>query len=460
MNLLNKFKEFFTNSKVKELEEKIAQIQKNQIKDVLHPIKFEFKGIAEEKLIQKCIYNVGTKNIDVVFTDGDVISGVVEQYTYEQIRNATSKEEVLNLLIPKNSKGSDYDIDKEEEDIKTQIAPIVSILSEIDNFEVVGEDVFLKGVKSIAIPSSIVAEFIRIVSEIQNLQDNSSELIDYEQLDKVKEEYNSLLMFTYKLLLNPLKESREQLLNFVKKNDAKITSFGNLVLYRACWEAENESDALVKFVAKEYLKIKSWKKSAKNFWVWYDGEYSLTKENCQNDGIGENKGNLAELYAKLPEMQSEGKQYYSDHGKKKIVIGDIYKIDDSEVNLDSGVCHSGGLHLATVDYNYGGYGDTNLICLLNPSKTITVPSSEIKKLRCSEMMVVGINPNERGVHIDEGFYSNLDENYHNYSLEVLQEALKNKSFEPISVSTEVTELTIKEVANVTDILKNRVVEIV
>ena len=28
MNLLNKFKEFFTNSKIKELEEKIAQIQK------------------------------------------------------------------------------------------------------------------------------------------------------------------------------------------------------------------------------------------------------------------------------------------------------------------------------------------------------------------------------------------------------------------------------------------------
>ena len=459
MNLLNKFKEFFTNSKIKELEEKITQIQKNQIvsavkkSEVLAPP-------SMVKLIQKCIYNVGTKNIDVVFTDGDVISGVVEQYIYEQIRNASSKEEVLDLLIPKNSKGSDYDIDKEEEDIKTQIAPIVSILSEIDNFEVVGEDVFLKGVKSIAIPSSIVAEFIRIVSEIQNLQDNSSELIDYEQLDKVKEEYNSLLMFTYKILLNPLKESREQLLNFVKKNDAKITSFGNLVLYRACWEAKSESDALVKFVAKEYLKIKSWKKSAKNFWVWYDGEYSLTKENCQNDGIGENKGNLAELYAKLPEMQSEGKQYYSDHGNKKIVIGDIYKIDDSEVNLDSGVCHSGGLHLATVDYNYGGYGDTNLICLLNPSKTITVPSSEIKKLRCSEMMVVGINPNERGVHIDEGFYSNLDENYHNYSLEVLQEALKNKSFEPISVSTEITDLTMKEIINITKVLKHRVIEII
>lgn len=458
MNLIKKIKNYFTPSKIKELEEKIAQIQKNQIvsavkkSEVLAPPPMV-------KLIQKCIYNVGTKNIDVVFTDGDVISGVVEQYTYEQIRNASSKEEVLDLLIPKNSKGSDYDIDKEEEDIKTQIAPIVSILSEIDDFEVVGEDVFLKGVKSIAIPSSIVAEFIRIVSEMDKNREKDYGLEYISKDADLGEEYNSLLMFTYKLLLNPLKESREQLLNFVKKNDVKITSYGNLVLYRACWEAKNESDALVKFVAKEYLKIKSWKKSPKNYEVFDDNGLVIIQREKRHD-YNNHKGNLAELYSKLPEMQSEGKQYYSDHGKKKIVIGDIYKIDDSEVNLDSGVCHSGGLHLATVDYNYGGYGDTNLICLLNPSKTITVPSSEIKKLRCSEMMVVGINPNERGVHIDEGFYSNLDENYHNYSLEVLQEALKNKSFEPISVSTEVTELTIKEVANVTDILKNRVVEIV
>ena len=463
MNLIKKIKNYFTPSKIKELEEKIAQIQKNQIvfavkkSEVLAPPPMV-------KLIQKCIYNVGTRNIDVVFTDGDVISGVVEQYTYEQIRNAASKEEILNLLIPKNIKGSDYDIDKEEDDIKTQIAPIVSILSEIDDFEVVGEDVFLKGVKSIAIPSSIVAEFIRIVSEIQNLQDNSSELIDYEQLDKVKEEYNSLLMFTYKILLNPLKESREQLLNFVKKNDAKITSYGNLVLYRACWEAENESDALVKFVAKEYLKIKAWKKAPKSYFVASRlNDYKLFKEGeilKDDNPYWTNHGNLAELYSKLPEMQSKGKQYYSDHGKKKIVIGDIYKIDDSEVNLNANVCAAGGLHCASYDYNYSGFGDTNLIVLVNPSKTITVPTYDFSKMRVSEMMIVGINPNERGIHIDEGFYSNLDENYHNQSIDELQEALKNKSFEPISVSTEVTELTIKEVANVTDILRNRVVEIV
>lgn len=461
MKLIEKFKNWFTSSKIEELEKKIAEIQKGQ--QIASEVEPTCPVVAS--LIKKCIYNVGTKNIDVVFTDGDVISAVVESNIYEQIRNTSSKEDVLQLLTPNNVEGSDYDIDKNDEKfIKEQITPIVDILSDVQDFKVVNTDVFLKDVNSISIPSSIVAEFIRLVTEIQDLQDNSSELIDYEQLDKLKEEYNSLLMFTYKLLLNPLKESREQLLNFIKKNDIKITSYGNLVLYRACWESKNENTELIRFVAKEYLKIKAWKKSPKNYTVASRlGNYKLLLNNeipKDDNPYWENQGNLAELYSKLPEMQSKGKQYYSDHGKKKIVIGDIYKIDDKDVNLDANVCAAGGLHCASYDYDYSGFGDTNLIVLVNPSKTITVPTYDFSKMRVSEMMIVGINPNERGVHIDEGFYSNLDENYHNYSIDELQEAFKNKSFEPISVSTEVTELSLKEVVNVTDILKNRIVEIV
>jgi len=456
MKLIEKFKNWFTSSKIEELEKKIMEIQKGQ--QVASEVEPTRPVVAS--LIKKCIYNVGTKNIDVVFTDGDVISAVVESNIYEQIRNTSSKEDVLRLLTPNNVKGSDYDIDKNDDEgfIKEQITSIVDILSDVQDFKVVNTDVFLKDVNSISIPSSIVAEFIRLVTEIQDLQDNSSELIDYEQLDKLKEEYNSLLMFTYKLLLNPLKESREQLLNFIKKNDIKITSYGNLVLYRACWESKNEDTELIRFVAKEYLKIKSWKKSPKNYEVVED-EKGLR---CVSFGeVHESyKGNLAELYSKLPEMQSKGKQYYSDHGKKKIVIGDIYKIDDKDVNLDANVCAAGGLHCASYDYDYSGFGDTNLIVLVNPSKTITVPTYDFSKMRVSEMMIVGINPNERGIHIDEGFYSNLDENYHNYSIDELQEAFKNKSFEPISVSTEVTELSLKEVVNITEVLKNRIVEVV
>jgi len=462
MNLIEKFKNWFTSSKIEELEKKIAEIQKGQ--QVASEVEPSCPVVTS--LIKKCIYNVGTKNIDVVFTDGDVISAVVESNIYEQIRNTSSKEDVLRLLTPNNVKGSDYDIDKNDDEgfIKEQITSIVDILSDVQDFKVVNTDVFLKDVNSISIPSSIVAEFIRLVTEIQDLQDNSSELIDYEQLDKLKEEYNSLLMFTYKLLLNPLKESREQLLNFIKKNDIKITSYGNLVLYRACWESKTEDTELIRFVAKEYLKIKAWKKSPKNYTVASRlGNYKLLLNNeipKDDNPYWKNQGNLAELYSKLPEMQSKGKQYYSDHGKKKIVIGDIYKIDDKDVNLDANVCAAGGLHCASYDYDYSGFGDTNLIVLVNPSKTITVPTYDFSKMRVSEMMIVGINPNERGVHIDEGFYSNLDENYHNYSIDELQEAFKNKSFEPISVSTEITDLTMKEIINITKVLKHRVIEII
>ena len=337
MNLLNKFKEFFTNSKVKELEEKIAQIQKNQIKDVLHPIKFEFKGIAEEKLIQKCIYNVGTKNIDVVFTDGDVISGVVEQYTYEQIRNATSKEEVLNLLIPKNIKGSDYDIDKEEDDIKTQIAPIVSILSEMDNFEVVGEDVFLKGVKSIAIPSSIVAEFIRIVSEMDKNREKEYGLEYISKDADLEEEYNSLLMFTYKLLLNSLNSSREDCLNYVKKYDIKLTNTGNMIMYRRIVSVDDSNKDLIEFVSKQYLKVKSWKKSPKNYWVNIQRETEntlmLVEDKIHELNLDGCLGNLAELYNNLSELQEN--RYTDDYTRSyDIRIGEVYKIREEDIDVN------------------------------------------------------------------------------------------------------------------------------
>ena len=457
MNLIEKFKNWFTSEKVKELEKKVKALESKE------PVVKYITNVDpyKNKLITKCIYNTNTKYINVIFNDGDVLTGTVDKDIYEKINNAVSKEEVMELLFPKEpEKHKDEEFEKKVEQV---IKPIINILSDLDDFEVVGENVFLKGISSIVIPNSIVAEFIRLVSEIQDLQDNSSELIDYEQLDKLKEEYDSLLMFTYKLLLNPLKESREQLLNFIKKNDIKITSYGNLVLYRACWESKNEDTELIRFVAKEYLKIKAWKKSPKNYTVASRlGNYKLLLNNeipKDDNPYWENQGNLAELYSKLPEMQSKGKQYYSDHGKKKIVIGDIYKIDDKDVNLDANVCAAGGLHCASYDYDYSGFGDTNLIVLVNPSKTITVPTYDFSKMRVSEMMIVGINPNERGVHIDEGFYSNLDENYHNYSIDELQEAFKNKSFEPISVSTEVTELSLKEVVNITEVLKNRIVEI-
>lgn len=462
MNLLNKFKEFFTNSKVKELEEKIAQIQKNQIKDVLHPIKFEFKGIAEEKLIQKCIYNVGTRNIDVVFTDGDVISGVVEQYIYEQIRNTSSKEDVLRLLTPNNVKGSDYDIDKNDDEgfIKEQITSIVDILSDVQDFKVVNTDVFLKDVNSISIPSSIVAEFIRLVTEIQDLQDNSSELIDYEQLDKLKEEYNSLLMFTRWLLMNPIESARRDCLTFVKKNDIKLTTNGLMQCYRRVVSKNKSNEKLVKFVSESYFKVKKNKKSPKSYTIAERlGDYKLVKneEIFKDDNpYWTNQGNLYDLYQNLANLQQ--KSYTDNHTKSKdIKIGAIYKEDEDNIDLDNTKDCSSGLHVGAKNFGFDGFGDVGVLALVNPMYVRSVPVSDAHKMRVSEMFIATTMEKEDYDNLND--IVDFSEEYCNATVEELTENLKNKSFSNLSCQDNLPVLNLKEVENITSILKNRIISI-
>ena len=456
MNLIEKFKNWFTSERVKELEQKVTKLQIEQIKKIGSDFDID------KKLIKKCIYNVGTKNIDVVFTDGDVISAVVESNIYEQIRNTSSKEDVLQLLTPNNVKGSDYDIDKNDEKfIKEQITPIVDILSDVQDFKVINTDVFLKGVNSISIPSSIVAEFIRIVSL---MDENRQREYGLEYISKdadLSEEYNSLLMFTYKLLLNPMKNSREDCLEYVKKYDIKLTNTGNMIMYRRIVSVDDSNKDLIDFVSKQYVKVKSWKKSPKNYEVVED-EKGLR---CVSFGeVHESyKGNLAELYSKLPELQEN--RYTDDYTRSyDIRIGEVYKIREEDIDVNKHGSCGGALHVADGKvFNYRSFGDTPVAVLVDPRHVYKMDSGHSGKIGVKQMFIMSITEQDYSgnyIDIDSQAVVNFDDLYHNQTIDELQEAFKNKSFEPISVSTEVTELSLKEVVNVTDILKNRIVEIV
>ena len=456
MNLIEKFKNWFTSERVKELEQKVTKLQIEQIKKIGSDFDID------KKLIKKCIYNVGTKNIDVVFTDGDVISAVVESNIYEQIRNTSSKEDVLRLLTPNNVKGSDYDIDKNDEKfIKEQITPIVDILSDVQDFKVINTDVFLKDVNSISIPSSIVAEFIRIVSL---MDENRQREYGLEYISKdadLSEEYNSLLMFTYKLLLNPMKSSREDCLEYVKKYDIKLTNTGNMIMYRRIVSVDNSNKDLIDFVSKQYVKVKSWKKSPKNYEVVED-EKGLR---CVSFGeVHESyKGNLAELYSKLPELQEN--RYTDDYTRSyDIRIGEVYKIREEDIDVNKHGSCGGALHVADGKvFNYRSFGDTPVAVLVDPRHVYKMDSGHSGKIGVKQMFIMSITEQDEDgnyIDIDSQAVVNFDDLYHNQTIDELQEAFKNKSFEPISVSTEVTELSLKEVVNVTDILKNRIVEIV
>ena len=462
MNLIEKFKNWFTSERVKELEQKVTKLQIEQIKKIGSDFDID------KKLIKKCIYNVGTKNIDVVFTDGDVISAVVESNIYEQIRNTSSKEGVLRLLTPNNVKGSNYDIDKNDEKfIKEQITPIVDILSDVQDFKVINTDVFLKDVNSISIPSSIVAEFIRIVSL---MDENRQREYGLEYISKdadLSEEYNSLLMFTYKLLLNPMKSSREDCLEYVKKYDIKLTNTGNMIMYRRIVSVDESNKDLIDFVSKQYVKVKSWKKAVKHFTVYKneDDQYGLTDNVASKSFQDKNNeviGNLAELYSSLSEMKEN--RYTDDYTRSyDIRIGEAYKIREEDIDVNKHGSCGGALHVADGKvFNYRSFGDTPVAVLVDPRHVYKMDSGHSGKIGVKQMFIMSITEQDEDgnyIDIDSQAVVNFDELYHNQTIDELQEAFKNKSFEPISVSTEVTELSLKEVVNITEVLKNRIVEI-
>ncbi len=419
--------DLFNSQKVKRLELEKEELEK--------------KLLPKNELISKLIYNVGTKALTLIFNDGDVLTGNVDQDIVDRIKIANDKS-----LITKLMSSYQYEVPNEdegfEEDDREAVSTYIDVLHGHEDFDIINGEVYFKGITSIAIPSVIVAAFVELVN---NKCDCENDL-----------KYKSLKAFTLKLLLNPIESSRNQLLTFVKKNDVRITSFGNLVLYRRCISL-NENKDLIEFISKSWIKVKGWKKSPKNYVVFKNQDiYSLSELGKSCIG-GEFIGNLDELYYDVPNMEEN--VYTSAHDRSiRIKLGEIYSIPEEQVDLDSSVCHSGGLHVASVNYNYSSYGNTPLVVLVNPSKTITVPSEEIAKMRVSEMFIVGIHENV-GNHVSDDFVHDFDEKYHNNSIEELEEALKNKSLATVSISEAVSELTIKEVVNITDKLKNRIITI-
>lgn len=461
MNIIQKFKEFFTPSKVKELEEKVNQLQRNAIQNVLQPIKtgsdFDIDK-KDEKLISKILYNINTKNIDVILSNGNVLSGVVEKEVYAQIKECNDELVLVNLLSPpKEAKQLEIDFEKE---VQETITPLIDILSTNDNFEIEGDKVYLKGIKSIAIPNSIVGEFIRLQSELDYYEINQLDnLILFNiPLEKLKEEFNALLMFTFWLLLNPVESSRNDCLNFVKKNNIPITKNGMLVTFRKVVSKGEENKELVKFISESFFKTKKNKKSPKNYEIYDNNGFVLIQKDKKHN-FNNYKGNLADLYLNLTNLEEN--IFTDNHTKSKsIKIGEVYKEDEDKIDLDNNISCSAGLHSGGLTFGFSGFGDTDIICLCNPMKVRSVPIADCSKMRSSELLpiaIVDFNNYKKFVETNE--IINLSDNYFNETMEDLKIILKEKKFEKLTCQKELFDLTPKEIVNIVEILNNRIIKV-
>lgn len=262
----------------------------------------------------------------VVLNDSTNISKDGGLDLYDKVKLCTTEEEVLELFS---------DTIKDDELLGKDLikSSDLVIFNKYNDFQVRVDEVYIKNI-SYPIPPIIVAAFIEIL-----------ERMEFSKTVKLEKEYNALMMFTLKLMTNPIESSRLDALKFIRLNDIRLTDKGNLVAYRGIVSKGNGNKALIEYVSSQYVKVKSWKKSPKNYFIWGedDGTFTMYKEPCslQSDGIGHNIGNLEYLYNNLSSLQEN--TYTDAHtGTMDIKIGEVYKIPEEQVDIDSrNECSSG-----------------------------------------------------------------------------------------------------------------------
>ena len=391
--------------------------------------------------------------IIVVFHDGSSLEKTNSNLEdFETVKLFTNTSELIRFMI-----NSTAIVEEEDKEVDEKVFREVAILKGNPDFIIdnTNKRVFFKNI-NLAIPTVIVASFVEILEKLKSDKYNQEDL---------KNSYEALVMFWLKLAINPIDASREDILTFIKKNDVHITKYGNMVLYRRIVtknQKKTKNDYL-KLISTSYASVKKNKKSPKKYLVYLDtsNKYKICKHDDSKilkDPALSFVGTLYDLYNDI--TLHEENVYTSTHDNSvSIKIGDVYSIPNDKINLNNGICHAGGLHAAAVNYNYSGYGDTPVVVLVSPSKAITVPKSETGKLRTTEMFIVCINNKSLGVHFDSNGICEFDEKYHDYSLSQLEEAVKSKDFNKISIKDKTPELRISDLKSITEELKNRIVKI-
>lgn len=389
----------------------------------------------DEKPYKNVFY--ANNNLTVVFKDGTMLSKSNSPYAlYQKVKDSITQSQIESLLIEAPVPTS-TPIPSESIVDRQLVAKNLDILRDHTDFDVQGSNVSLKGV-SLTMPAAVIASFIEVLEKNK------------------KDEYHALKMFWLKLALNTLPQSREELLKFVTRNDVRITRNGNLILYRRIVTKDGADKNLVTFVTQQYYKLKKEGKDPKEYAIRrVDGEYELVDLN-KYDGKGEVPFvNLQVMYLELPTYDTN--TFTAAHDKSvDIRLGGIYSIPDDKINLDNGLCAAGGLHAAAVNYDYSGFGDMPVVVLVNPSKAITVPVNETGKLRTTEMFVACVNDQPIGTHFDEDSLSAFDSEYHDLTLDQLEEAASKKSFETLSVQENVPAVSLVDLKVIKDLLKTRV----
>jgi len=416
--------------------------------------------IDEEQEFEKPYSTIKLTNnvLTVVLNDGSVLSKTeATTQDFKDVKNAESEDEVLVILS--SAQGLEDKKRKEAEIAKNKaLLKGLEVLKQIDDFEVINDSVYLKGVKR-SIPQLLVEEFITIIGSVE---DNTQETLNENEY------YNSLKKFWMKCCLNPNARSAEDLYGFLQNHHFKIDRHGNFYAYRRVVSKNTQNKELVEFVSNTYTKVKAvWKKRAEDYFVYKTDSGFTFGKNTNSANSVEEIGNLKDLYLDLPNLQKDS--YTSAHtGMEDYRVGEVISMPRNEGNDNNQVSCSRGFHAASKQYNYEGFGDTPILMIVNPMDVLAVPVGEWGKLRTCRWFFASVLGEDERFILDEDEFdvTDLGDIFEEKCLENMQEYVQNSFAEEVKRHTfTLSNISSIEVNNIVstleemkDIISKRVVE--
>lgn len=404
--------------------------------------------------------------LTVVLHDGSIVSKPnATNDDFNAVRNASSEETIIRVLG--SSEVLAEKLKHEAEVLRMQsILKGLEVLSSLDDFEVEGNSVKLRGTGR-TMPQLLVEKFIQIV-DVQSYYAGFGSLEDrLEQND----EYQGLKRFFMWCCLNPRAEVADRLCDFLNKNGFRITKQGFFIALRNVVTLHGGSD-LVSFISNVYNKVKAvWKKDTNEYTVFLqNGQYKIVHnedltttetltgtactccdgtgnygeefdwsdcEVCDGSGQdeeytydevfavdhGQKIGNLTELYLDLPNRRENR---FTDNWSRTfdIRIGQPVNMPMGDCNWSTQDCATAGLHFAGYTAPYVLCGDTTVFTLHNPMKVVGIGE---EKGRCWEYLPFMLTTvSEADEIMNDGAFDflQLDEQYAIRELENLAEKVK------------------------------------
>lgn len=294
-------------------------------------------------------------------------------------------------------------------------------------------------------------------------------------LDVIKEYHENkypldpIINFWKLLMINPDKQIRESLFEFIAKHDFVLTDNGYMLVYKAVYVSENEPTAFEEFVSAMYHKVKdSWKTSPKRYSVYTrrdSDELQITKESTIDKWKSADviyKGNLDDLY-----NDTQGDMYsettYTDMFSRKMAIrlGQIVQKDRSECDGDPAKECSYGLHVGATSYveSYADNSSKILVCLVNPANVVAVPNYDKSKMRVTEYFPIAVaeRVSRKITIIKQPYYENDYTNIEVKELEEMIEKVKNEDL-PIPTAKNV-QVESRSFAELKKMIENRIIDI-